>query len=324
VDFETWNLIWAFSPNATRRFSPKDGILQPEAIDELWKIHKEIHQKRIGCLHGDSVKELSKTLSGNGLFENETLLIAGHIACEYLHSIEKNSNAPRPSKIWNELDNIRSASIALERALKNSSKETIRALEDYIDTEGNPDYVELPTYEIFFGETWKEVSGQEIREVFFNPPFLFSLSDIAIAARECQKEIPKDSGSAVAGNHDSTGARVRTRLALTARVLLRQLGLPSGSQKGGPVSEFLYMIHKSATGEPPAWADRYAEMSPKLEKNRQEAIAKWEAERELTLEDSMGRFIADGGLENVRRRWGKHGERKKKYFAELAKSNETP
>jgi len=92
------------------------------------------------------------------------------------------------------------------------------------------------------------------------------LGDLARASEIRKDKVPPDCGGPKSGAHDSSASTARQGLALDIRLILRYLGLRCGSQKEGPVSDLLWLVHKAAKGDDAPWANHVAAMVPDLER----------------------------------------------------------
>jgi hypothetical protein len=218
-------------------------------------------------LDKEAVDEWNENLHGLGLTKESSKFLSLYLPCEYLQLLSEFEEDVRSSKMKEQLEKVQIAARSLERALIGLSPRTIGCMKGILrDEASDPDETNplQVTERMFF--TLEHVVGYG-RRWHVKPETLFALSDLADAARVAKMDVPKDRGGEVSGHHDGTGAAVRKCLVVSIRMNLRRLKKPFGSQKGGPVSELLRLIHRAATGEakPPHWGDRFAEMAPRLE-----------------------------------------------------------
>ena len=99
-----------------------------------------------------------------------------------------------------------------------------------------------------------------------SPNTITALDKLSTHCKMLLDNLPNDKGGPVSGWHDAGGRRAKGNLVKNIRELLQYLKLPNGSQKNGPISRILALVHKSATGDEAPWADRYAALAPSIAK----------------------------------------------------------
>lgn len=259
---------------------------EPESLAQCWEEHKRMFRLKISQLERTAVMEITAWLQKGGLAKEVAELIAEDMPCRYLDYLEEHRRNPRNSQRKEEVEAIRKAAEGLHRALNEASGYSLGSLQMDIFLlwsvgEGKDDIAARGMKWLLDTEEGKEVmrarnfviggtakGNDELDDVRPSPEFMYALLELKRAATMHGSLIPEDKGGPVSGASDPTGARARTYLTDTVRALLRDLGLPYGVHKGGPVSKLLSLIHRAATGEEAAWADRYAAMAPTLEKKR--------------------------------------------------------
>ena len=282
---DDYNEYYVQMPKAWHWYTLKNEP-STDIITEEWEEHRKIHASYVPLLNYDGVKDLKKWLLNNDYSNNAASLLAENIPCDYLNDIEKNCQFPRISKQKRELFAIQESANNLKRDLLSTSGKTLGELSlELIFPDGlwKPSADRPVVSEVKYPEFLKIRSVAE--DIIFrrvtdtepyqyvdndcttpNPLFIFVLEELSNAAQRLIGQSPEDKGGEVSGSHDSTGSKTRIRLVIEARAFLRFLGVPYGSQKGGPVSKLIALIHRATRDEEPTWADRYAAMAPDLER----------------------------------------------------------
>ncbi len=257
----------------------------PESLRECWEEHNNLNASRIKQLDRKSVAQIAAHLQTGGLAKEVAELIAENLPCQYLEFIEDHNRNPRNSKLSKEAEAIRKAATKLQQALcaasgftlgsiqmrylflwlqENKNSELAQDGRKFADSDEGKRLLQASTF--FLGGSEKGYGLLD--DVRPSPEVILGLSELAQAAESLQRSIPEDKGGPVSGDHDSTGARARGILAERVRELLRYLHLPFGAHKGGAVSSLIRLICHAA-GESETWADRYAAMTPRMERDRE-------------------------------------------------------
>lgn len=253
--------------------------VHPDEMESAWEIHRIGSAQWIPQVDTESISELVNFLKPACLPTSVAALLVSDLACGYIRHLEWLTQAPREGRVMDELELIRDAALGLQRALRAASGHNLIGLQGEFTTSVLYERVGIPEMEWDreLSKDWQRLRRSSA--LFFsadrttsyylaqpNPEFMDSLADLVRAVEIRKGKVLPDRGGPKSGQHDSTGSNARIALALEARRILRYLCLPHGAQKGGPVSRFIELVHQAAKGKPPAWADRYAAMTPKLEK----------------------------------------------------------
>lgn len=246
------------------------------ALEEAWAETRNEFKSTIPLLHRKSIDEITDWLS-QGFVPRDVCKIAAEVwPCEYLESIKDGQRNSRNAKKTAEAKAIKDASIALERALVSASGNTLGEVQVGFFPVAR-EKIGLPRLPLEIGqgnemELSHLICSDEIQPWMSgmtpNPFFISAIKALGQAAHFVIENTPPDSGGALSGDYDRDGSRAKTRLVLDARSTLKNLGLNCGSHKNGPVSRLAALVHRAATGNSAPWADKYAAMVPRLERDK--------------------------------------------------------
>ncbi len=260
----------------------------PDDMVSCRNMHVEMHYSRVNNLNKEYVNNLADWIDKSGILREASEILAENFVCEYVEDIERFEKSPRNSIYKKELETIRIAAEDFINALEGVSGFTREKVHQVLRYPWEMVEIRkmLVGYLLPIPNCDKEKALLDVADLFFGPSdsgskrmvercmdlkIINYMKELVAASRGLEIVIPDDLGGPLSGFHDSSGSMPRLFLASNVRQLLRDLGLPFGAQKYGPVSEFLSLVHQAATGEVPSWADRYAAKTPRMEK---EALAR--------------------------------------------------
>jgi hypothetical protein len=262
-----------------------EGI--PQGIQDAKKIHGDVYKSLIPKLpetYRTTAEDIQLYLIKDGLHPDVAGLVSEYFPCAYLKECIRLPQRPRLKDQKHEVCMIQKAARDLERSLLAASKETIRDLRSRLHSSwGNRITPEkaastantMPRASVnhhikradllFFNGFEDPKKDPFLADEGANDEFTSALNELAVVAKSYSSLIPKDPGGSVSGYHDREASQAKEDLAFDSRMILKILGDNYGSQPDGPVSTLIWLVHMAATGEPASFADRYAEMTPRMQ-----------------------------------------------------------
>lgn len=243
-----------------RKTGKKPGVLSsyvpPHYLYDLMCGRAGVYLEEKARLNREGVERLIGWFQEQGMDVKDASVFSEALASRHRHHLFSFGQGPRNAEIIKELKCLRDASVKFKDALDGLSTAVRERLVHglFIKKSDDPGVL-LPG----------QIDVSRAANLFMHPAAMAAIQLIINVSGDVITNTPKDRGGKRSGACDVDGTEAKRILIVELLHLLDELGLPSSTAEGGPLSKCFELVHSAAGGGlSEGLADDYAEMALRL------------------------------------------------------------